>query len=508
MWHVTLDYWTGFRVGHLTSPTPTWSFQPPLCLANHPNGRILSMCKFFLDLMYGEPILMQPRTYQELHLILTGEREGLSRDQVTAIIEPRVVQLKNITEPFGKPSDASKKSLDSGSVTLPDGTKWPVDEIDKVAAIALSDHFQIDQIHALVLFRAFIYNEGLPNEALANETGSFTEQLIKIITPFYLSERLSILRVLIPLFRANESELDHAYDYATSFLPKISPEGDRTFIKHVASEYQRKTQAALPNHTNGDPRASSLWAKHYCMEQIILLEIMFWVMWSRVTCDGPIVMRIFETAYETRLGSEQANSSYLLDEEGQQLQQDAVALWILLTLEVLELERVGESLDITLSPNDTSIYVAYPEALQRIHELVMSQGDRQFGCTYLAWAFVLSRLQAAANELGGPPENYRTFFQTVAQTAGLRDKAPLPLPQLMVQRCFDPDVNVIDLLDSLLTQSPLLVTGLHLRRGSALTESNAVAFRSVMKGLSPPISFSPFSHSLQGSSCPWSTSYL
>jgi nuclear pore complex protein Nup188 len=168
----------------------------------------------------AKPRLTQPRTYQELHLILTGEREGLSREQVTAIIEPRVAQLKNITEPFGKPSDASKKSLDSGSVTLADGTKWPVDEIDKVAAIALSDHFQIDQIHALVLFRAFIYNEGLPNEALANETGSFTEQLIKIITPFYLSERLSILRVLIPLFRANESELDHAYDYATIFYPR------------------------------------------------------------------------------------------------------------------------------------------------------------------------------------------------------------------------------------------------------------------------------------------------
>ena len=437
---------------------------------------------------------MRLRTYQELHLVLTGEREGLSKEQVTAIIEPRIPQLKNITEPFGKPSDASKKSLDSGSVTLADGTKWPVDEIDKVAAIALSDHFRIDQIHALILFRAFIYNEGLPNEALMNETGSFTEQLIKVITPFYLSERLFILRILIPLFRANESELDHAYEYATIFLPMISPEGDRTFVKHVLSEYQRKTQAVLPGHTNGDPRASSIWAKHCCTEQMILLEITFWAMWSRITCDGPIVMRIFETAYETKLGSEQANSSYLLDEEGQQLRQDATTLWILLTLEVLELERVGDNLDITLSPNGTSIYLAYPEALRRIHELVLSQGDRQFGCIYLAWAFVLSRLQVAASELAGPPENYRTFFQMVAQTAGLRDKAPLPLPQLMVQRCFDPDANVIDLFHALLTQSPLFVTGLHLRQGSALTESNAVAFRSVMKGLLKLICSSCFSH--------------
>lgn len=448
---------------------------------------------------------MRLRTYQELHLILTGEKEGLSKEQVTAIIEPRVSQLKNITEPFGKPSVASKKSLDSGSVTLADDTKWPVDEIDKAAAIALSDHFQIDQIHALVLFRAFIYNEGLPNEALVNETGSFTEQLIKVINPFYLSERLHILRVLIPLFRANDSELDPAYDYATRFLPKISPERDSAFIEHVVSEYQRKTQLALPGHTNGDLRASSLWVKHCYMEQIILLEIMFWAMWSRVTCDGPIVMRIFEAAYETRLGSEQANSSYLLDEEGQQLQQDATALWILLTLEVLELERVGDGLDITLSPNESSIYIAYPGALQRIHQLVMSQGDRQFGCTYLAWAFVLSRLQAAAGESGGPPENYRTFFQTVAQTTGLREKASLPLPQLMVQRCFDSDANVIDLFHALLTQSPLFVTGLHLRRGSALTESNAVAFRSVMKGSSKPASSICFSHFWQAFLCPWST---
>ncbi|KAF8120300.1 hypothetical protein EV363DRAFT_1439047 [Boletus edulis] len=49
----------------------------------------------------------------------------------------------------------------SGTVTLPDGCVLQVDDISKEFAIALSSHFEIDEIQAFVLLRSFLYNEGL-----------------------------------------------------------------------------------------------------------------------------------------------------------------------------------------------------------------------------------------------------------------------------------------------------------------------------------------------------------
>lgn len=415
---------------------------------------------------------------------MLGHREGLTQDLIADIIRPRVDQLKNIAEPFGKPSDASRKRLDTGSVVFADTVVLRVDDVDKTAAIAISDKFQIDQIQALVLFRAFIYNEGLPADALSNSNASFSEQLIHAITPFYLSERLYILRTLIPLFRADANESDFAHECSLLFLPKICPEKDRTFVKTLIAEYQRKTQAPLPSHTNGDPRSGSLWAKQSSKEQLILLELLFWAMWSRVTCDGPIVMRIFETAYETQLGHVQHNSSYLLDQEGTQLQQDSAALWILITMEVLELETVGDRLDISSPVDDSSIYTAYPESLQRIHELVTSHGDSQYACTYMAWTFVLSRLRATVDQMNELPNNYQPFFASLEQTAkGSFAKDSLPLHVLMSRTCLEPEVGLLKFMLSILTESPLFVTGVALKTGSTITDPNNVAFRSVFKGM-------------------------
>lgn len=370
-----------------------------------------------------------------------------------------------------------------------------VDDVDKTAATAISDRFQIDQVQSLVLFRAFIYNEGLPTDALSDSNASFTEQLIEVITPFYLSERLHILRTLIPLFRADANEADFAHHFSQEFLPSICPERGRGFVKALIAEYQRKTQTALPTHTNGDPRSGSLWAKQSSKEQLMLLEILFWAMWSRVTCDGPIVMRIFETAYETQLGHTQQNSSYLLDQEGVQLQQDSAALWILITVEILELETIADRIDISGPVDDDSIYIAYPESLQRIHDLVTSNGDSQYACTYMAWTFVLSRLHAGAAQLNDIPQNYRQFFASLEKTARASyTKDSLPLHDLMSRTCLEPGVGLLKFMLSILTESPLFVTGVALKTGSAVTDPNNVAFRSVFKGMSYLRILLAFSH--------------
>jgi nuclear pore complex protein Nup188 len=358
-----------------------------------------------------------------------------------------------------------------------------IDDIDKTAATAISDKFDIDQIQALILFRAFVYNEGLPSDALSDSNASFTEQLIDVITPFYLSERLYLLRTLTPLFRADANESDFAYEFAQAFLPSICPEKGRKFVKTVIAEYQTRSQAALPVHTNGDPRSGTLWAKQNAKEQLILLEVLFWAMWSRITCDGPLVMRIFETAYESKLGQVQRNSSYLLDQEGSQLQQDSAALWILITVEVLELETVAEVIDFAANSDGSSIYTADPESLKRIHELVTSHGDSQYACTYMAWAFVVSRLQSTADQLVDVPENYKSLFASFTQTARSSfAKDSLPLHVLMSRTGLEPEVGLLKFMLSMLTSSPLFVTSVALRTGSTITDPNNVAFRSVYKG--------------------------
>ena len=56
----------------------------------------------------------------------------------------------------------------------------------------------------------------------------------------------------------------------------------------------------------------------------------------------------------------------LLDDEGAQILQDSTALWILITIEVLELERIAkpDGVEISSSPQNRSFYVSSPKSLK------------------------------------------------------------------------------------------------------------------------------------------------
>ncbi|KII94690.1 hypothetical protein PLICRDRAFT_33503 [Plicaturopsis crispa FD-325 SS-3] len=424
-------------------------------------------------------------TYQQLHAILSGHLEGTSTEQVTQILRPRLDQLRNVAEPFGKPSDASRKKIESGSFTLRDNVVLRIEEADREYIFAISDAFRIDEADALVLLRSFLYNEGLPTHAGSKASKSMAEELVEAITPFYYSERLFILRALIPLFRASENSSDPIHDAATDVLRELLPDG-RAFAESLLTEYTRKRQLPLPQKVSSDPRTASRWAKQNAKEQLVILEVLFWTMWSFVSCDGPQVVRIYEAAYDSNLGGAQQNSTLLLDDEGIQLQQDSAALWILIMIEVLELERLAESdgVEVSADPVDKNIYTASPESLKRIHELVISHGDSQYACTYLAWAFVLSRLTTTASALKEVPPNYMAFFDSLLpRNNRAYSKEREPVHTLMSRTCLSPEAGLFHLIQSLLTQSPLFVTAAAWRTGSTVTDPNAVAFRSVLKGL-------------------------
>lgn len=424
------------------------------------------------------------RTYQHLHSILSGHLESTTPDQIADHLKPRVSQLKNVSAPFGAPSDASKKKLESGSVTLRDGIVLRVEPADKECVLAISARLEIDEIEALVLLRSFLYNEGLPERAGASEDTSLVDELVEAITPFYYSERLFVLRTLIPLFRAKENADDPVYTIANDYLPQILTDGN-AFAQTLLTEYKTKTKATLPERVSGDPRQAAAWARQNAKEQLVLLEVLFWTMWSYASCDGPQVVRIFETAYETNLGSAQQNSTLLLDDEGVQLQRDSAALWILLTIEVLELERAAEpgGLELSSSPADAKIYWSSPESLKRIHELVMSHTDSHYACTYMAWAFVLSRITQVALETRELSPSYNDFVKSLMpQPSRPYSKDQEHTHSLMARTCLDPDVGLFKLMYTLLTTSPIFVTAAAWKTASTLTDPNAVAYRSVFKG--------------------------
>ncbi|KAF9459152.1 nucleoporin subcomplex protein binding to Pom34-domain-containing protein [Collybia nuda] len=424
-------------------------------------------------------------TYLQLHSILSGHLEGVREENLIEYLNPRKPQLISINNPFGEPSDASKKKIESGSLVLEDGVTFRVDETDKEFTFAISTKFQIDQVQSFILLRSFLYNEGLPSHVEPLSTEFLVPELLEAIAPFYYSERLSVLRTLIPLFRAKENAADPIHQAATEFLPQLIPD-EQSFAESLIIAYVGKTKQELPGALSGDPKAASRWAKQINKEQLVLLEVLFWTMWGFAPCSGQLVEKIFEAAYGTRLGSQQANATLLLDDEGTQLQEDCAALWVLITIEVLELETIGEpgALEISDDPHGQDFYATSPQSMERIHQIVLSHVDSQNACTYLAWAFVLSRFASKVGELKEIPTSYRPFFETILphlNRAYSKDYEPTHV--LMSKACLNLEVGLFNLLETFLTQSPLFVTAAAWRKGSSVTDPNAVAFRSVIKGL-------------------------
>lgn len=420
-------------------------------------------------------------SYSQLHDFLSGRLEGTSPEQVKEYLAPRVDQLKLLKDPFGKPSEASRKRIQSGTVTLSDGVVFHLEDSDKDYILGISDAFKIDEVSAFVLLRSFMYNQGLP----ATDMDEFlVEACVEAITPFYLSERIAIFRVLIPLFRAKEDPTDPAFEISRTFLGKIISDGPK-FVESLLTEYIRKMKERLDEKVTTDPRTASKWAKQNMKEQLVMLEVLFWTMWGSVACDGGTVEKIFTSAYTTNLGTAQQNATFLLDEDALQLQQDITSLWALITVEVLELETLADAgvVEISDAPSRTDLYTSSPASLKRIHDLVMSNNDVHFACTYLAWTSVVSRISAVAAEVKEVPDSYRPFLDSLVPQTNRYSKDREPTHIMMLKTCLSPNTGLFRLMLSLLTAMPLFVTSIAMKTDSSVTDTNVIAFRSVFKGL-------------------------
>lgn len=322
-----------------------------------------------------------------------------------------------------------------------------------------------------------MYNEGLPP---SDEPQLLIEELLRHFTPFYYSERLYAIRVLIPLLSSSDDQIKKL---AVEYVPRIAPD-PKTWALKLLSEYLKRTQESLPANLDNEPKKASLWVKENAKVQLVLLEVLFWSMWENVPATGPVVYRFLEVAYATNMGSLQQNGNLLLDDEGVQLLQDSAALWILILIEVLELERAATGISLNGGEDDSEVYWSSPDHLTQIHDIIISHDSSQFACVFLSWAFILSQLDKATNGGKDVPPAYSKFISSILpQIDRSYSKDREPVHALMTKTCLDPDAGLFQLLLTLLTNTPLFVASLAWKTGSAVTDPNAVAFRSVLKGI-------------------------
>ena len=394
--------------------------------------------------------------------------------------------MKQLWEPFNRASSASQAKINSGTVTLQDGISIKVEDADKTIVLAISEYFDLDEVDALVLLRSFLQSEGLASVTDTEAVSSVLEDLLNAFIPFYHSERLSIHRILISLLRANESDEDPFHDHAVQLLSKISPDTS-VFITSILSEYLQKGKLQVPQNFSKNPRLSAQWAKQNVKEQLGLLEVIFGLLWDYVPCAAPVVVSIFEAAYSTQLGNSQENDTLLLDEEGTQLQRDISTLWVIILIEILNLELVadpGLSISINPSENEKMLLHNSPESLEKVHGLIFGNAHPGYVCIFAAWAFYLKGFSVAISALQEVPSGFLQFLlETRIKSAGrFATKIEEQIHHSMVTAVLRPESGLFEMLNNFLTSSPLFVTSIAWRTGSTISDPNAVAYRSVLKG--------------------------
>lgn len=418
-------------------------------------------------------------TFQALHGMLAGHIEVPSPQKLTSYLDLRVERFRKCTNPFNPPSAGSRARVDSSTVTLDDGAKIKVDAADRQFVWAVSKRFMLDEVDSLVLLRSFLYNQGLPDGADAE---NLVEELVQAITPFYFTERLSLIRCYIPLLRAKENVGDPLHAIATKFLARVLKEPD-DFASTLIKDYLRRMQQELPPEIARDIPLATVWAKQLAREQLAMLEVVFWLMWDLVPTAGSIVLEIFKAAYETDLGRKQKYSTLLLEDEGVQLLNDIESIWLVLLTEALNLDHVldDETFELLELPQDNRTVLASPRHLVQIHELVVGTNNPRYSTVTLAWACILFRLHSSAEAQDEIPRNYEDIVNCTSVVP--ESDPPTPLYQYILMWALHTDVDALRHIEMLLTKSALFVTSVAWSTGSAITDPNAIAFRAVIKGL-------------------------
>ena len=374
-------------------------------------------------------------------------------------------RLSNCVDAFGVPSCASRSKVESGSIVLEGGLKVQVPVESREVVWSISRMLGLDEVDTFVLWKTFLRNRGLPSSV----DPPTDDEILDHFIPFYFEERLSILRCIIPLLRAHHDPQSSIYQLAKDNLAKIMPM-PREFVSTFATQYVRRTKQPLPESIMRDPRAASRYAKQSVKEQLVMLEVLFWSVSEYNIHDGSFCQEVFKVGYETDLGASQENANLLLDEEAVQLLGDMAGLWVLILVELLQIDHLL-SRDPEETTSDPTLLISSPEHLTWIQDLVLSNATPRYGCILLAWACVLAHIA----DLNPAEHLQHEPIVSVSSERFHQLSAYILQPEFGLFRC----------IKTTLTASPLFVTSAALSTGSPITYPNSADFRFIYKSAWP-----------------------
>ncbi|KAF8318134.1 hypothetical protein DL93DRAFT_430891 [Clavulina sp. PMI_390] len=423
-------------------------------------------------------------TFQSLYRGLSGQ-EPIDTDLLRTSLQLRVSKLKNCHDPFPKPSVTSSTAVRKGTVKLADDVTVTVEPSQQELVTKISEKFAIDEIEAFVLLRSFLYNEQYDYTPVLNGEGSsagsdIEASLLEAITEFYFDERLFILRLFIPMFRAQGDDQHPLHDLSTEILQQTAP--DKFELVHtLVTEFVRRTKQEIPAkvpHTTSSLATRSALAKQAIREQICMMEVIFWATYN-MRCSGSLVAEFYEAAYSTSLGTTQKINDLLIDLESSQLLADLQTIVVLTSTQILSVELLYEQgIDLEVVSLPRNGYFAQPDQLIKIHNLVFSSPSQpRFSPIVLAWACVIRRI-ALATESGDYPEEYAPLMELLIPDRSARDSTWQEFTRVVLH----PSMSLFATLRQLLA-SPLLDTQAAAKTGSVITAPNDVVLRAIIKGL-------------------------
>ncbi|KAG8956511.1 hypothetical protein FRC03_010772 [Tulasnella sp. 419] len=418
-------------------------------------------------------------TFQRLQLVISGQ-SLLEPEQLSSTLAHRKDKLKNPSDPYPPPSNASKSKIESGRVKLADDSVIQVEEEHKDHVFKISQALDIDQIDALIIFRGFILNEGLPSDFSPEN-----QSLVEAVTGFYFDERIAIMQCVSSLLNLKDHNVDDVnHSMAAEFLPEIVPD-QLQLAKDIVAAIAERTTRPLPRSVLADPRTAARWAKQNLREQLCLLEILFAASYP-LNCDGDLVYQLYEALYKTDLGMEQKYSYLMLDEACGRLRQDIQSLFLVVAVQVLKLDKLlDEPLDLELVTKSQHGYLASPDRVEAIHNLIFKTPlDNRYSPLLLAWGFVLTKLTEVI-VAGDIPDDYSSFASVINPTPSRRGghRQPVEPPSLTAGEEFISGAMERQFLETmlLLLRSPLLSTAAHSTLSSSISEPNNGAYRYVLK---------------------------
>ena len=413
-------------------------------------------------------------------------QQGIDSDVLRKSLTLRLPKLRDCVDPFPRPSVTSGAAIRSGSVALSDGLNVKVDDYQQDITWKISERFALDEIEAFILLRSFLYNEQYqyphPSNSEASIVGADVESaLLDSITDFYFEERLFLLRIFHPLFRAQADATNPVHDLATEILHEAVPDPSQ-FVKSLIFSYVRRTKQVIPlkpspHQTSVPLSVRSRWAKQIVREQICILEVIFSATYN-MRCSGSLVAEFYEAIYSTTLGAVQANAESLIDLESEQLLKDLESLITVTAVQILCVEALyDQELDLEVVSSTRHGYLAEPTELERVHNQLLSTPTQpRFSPVILAWTCVIRRL-VQVTESDSYPQEYVPLMALLAPERDARDSTWQEFTRVVL----NPSMDLFGTIRQLLL-SPLLDTEIAAKQGSSVIFPNDSVVRAIVKG--------------------------